>query len=65
MAFLGKTFHIFLFSDKNKILTHSILPFRQDGLTYFNADACKIEDGKIVAAWTEFDFMKMYSQVGA
>jgi predicted ester cyclase len=25
----------------------------------------KIKDGKIVEAWNEFDFMKMYSQVGA
>lgn len=25
----------------------------------------KIENGKIVEAWNEFDFMKMYSQVGA
>ena len=25
----------------------------------------KLEDGKIVEAWNEFDFMKMYSQVGA
>ena len=25
----------------------------------------RIKDGKIVEAWNEFDFMKMYSQVGA
>jgi len=25
----------------------------------------KIKDGKIVEAWNEFDFMKMYTQVGA
>jgi steroid delta-isomerase-like uncharacterized protein len=25
----------------------------------------KIKDGKIIEAWNEFDFMKMYSQVGA
>lgn len=25
----------------------------------------KIKDGKIVEAWNEFDFMKMYSQIGA
>ena len=25
----------------------------------------KIRDGKIVEAWNEFDFMKMYSQIGA
>jgi steroid delta-isomerase-like uncharacterized protein len=25
----------------------------------------RIRDGKIVEAWNEFDFMKMYSQVGA
>ncbi len=25
----------------------------------------KLKDGKIVEAWNEFDFMKMYSQVGA
>jgi steroid delta-isomerase-like uncharacterized protein len=25
----------------------------------------KIKDGRIVEAWNEFDFMKMYSQVGA
>lgn len=25
----------------------------------------RIEDGKIVEAWNEFDFMKMYSQLGA
>lgn len=25
----------------------------------------KIKDGKIVESWNEFDFMKMYSQVGA
>jgi steroid delta-isomerase-like uncharacterized protein len=25
----------------------------------------KLEDGKIVEAWNEFDFMKMYAQVGA
>lgn len=25
----------------------------------------QIKDGKIVEAWNEFDFMKMYSQVGA
>lgn len=25
----------------------------------------KVEDGKITEAWNEFDFMKMYSQVGA
>lgn len=25
----------------------------------------KVKDGKIVEAWNEFDFMKMYSQVGA
>jgi steroid delta-isomerase-like uncharacterized protein len=25
----------------------------------------KIKDGKIAEAWNEFDFMKMYSQVGA
>ncbi len=25
----------------------------------------KIKDGKIVEAWNEFDFMKMYSQLGA
>ncbi len=25
----------------------------------------RVKDGKIVEAWNEFDFMKMYSQVGA
>ena len=25
----------------------------------------KLKDGKIVEAWNEFDFMKMYSQIGA
>lgn len=25
----------------------------------------RIEDGKIAEAWNEFDFMKMYSQIGA
>lgn len=25
----------------------------------------RLKDGKIVEAWNEFDFMKMYSQVGA
>lgn len=25
----------------------------------------KVKDGKIVEAWNEFDFMKMYTQVGA
>lgn len=25
----------------------------------------RVEDGKIVEAWNEFDFMKMYAQVGA
>jgi len=25
----------------------------------------RLKDGKIVESWNEFDFMKMYSQVGA
>jgi predicted ester cyclase len=25
----------------------------------------RLEDGKIAEAWNEFDFMKMYSQLGA
>jgi len=25
----------------------------------------KVKDGKIVEAWNEFNFMKMYEQVGA
>ena len=35
-------------------------PVAFTGLTFV-----KIKDGKIVEAWNEFDFMKMYSQVGA
>jgi steroid delta-isomerase-like uncharacterized protein len=35
-------------------------PVEFTGLTFV-----KIKDGKIVEAWNEFDFMKMYSQVGA
>lgn len=35
-------------------------PIEFTGLTFV-----KIEDGKIAEAWNEFDFMKMYSQIGA
>ena len=35
-------------------------PIEFTGLTFV-----KIKDGKITEAWNEFDFLKMYSQVGA
>ncbi len=38
--------------------THSPVEFT--GMTFV-----KLKDGKIAEAWNEFDFMKMYSQVGA
>ncbi|HEY0428341.1 MAG TPA: hypothetical protein VGC76_11205 [Pyrinomonadaceae bacterium] len=28
-------------------------------------EVVKLKDGKIVEAWNEFDFMKMYRQLGA
>jgi steroid delta-isomerase-like uncharacterized protein len=41
-------------------LTPTNQPIEFTGLTFV-----KIKDGQIVEAWNEFDFMKMYSQVGA
>ena len=35
-------------------------PVEFTGMTFV-----KLKDGKIVEAWNEFDFMKMYSQIGA
>jgi steroid delta-isomerase-like uncharacterized protein len=41
-------------------LTPTNQPIEFTGLTFV-----EIKDGQIIEAWNEFDFMKMYSQVGA
>jgi len=41
-----------------------VLPTNQP-IEFTGLTIVKIKDGKIIEAWNEFDFMKMYSQVGA
>ncbi len=41
-----------------------ILPTNQP-IEFTGLTIVKLKDGKIIEAWNEFDFMKMYSQVGA